>query len=71
MDLLEKKVDEFKDDLVKSVQELIRIKSVKSEPKPGMPFGEGTNQALEYMLDLSEKLGFKTKNVDGYAGHAE
>ncbi len=71
MDILEKKVDEFKDDLVKSVQELIRIKSVKSEPKPGMPFGEGTNQALEYMLDLSEKLGFKTKNVDGYAGHAE
>lgn len=71
MDILEKKVDEFKDDLVKSVQELIRIKSVKSEPKPGMPFGEGAYQALEHMLDLSERLGFKTKNVDGYAGHAE
>jgi succinyl-diaminopimelate desuccinylase len=68
---LEKLVDGFKDELVKSVQEIIRIKSVEDEERPGMPFGEGVNEALEYALNLSRKLGFSTKNFNGYAGHAE
>lgn len=71
MELIETKIDEMKDDIIKSTQELIRIKSVEEEAKPGMPFGEGVNKALEYMLELSGKLGFETKNVDGYAGHAQ
>ncbi len=36
-----------------------------------MPFGRGVNEALLYYLGLADKLGFKTKNVDGYAGHVE
>lgn len=68
---LEKLVDGFKDELVNSVQEIIRIKSVEDKERPGMPFGEGVNEALEYALNLSRKLGFSTKNFSGYAGHAE
>lgn len=67
----EKRIDEMKDEIIKSTQKIIQIRSVKDEPKKGMPFGEGVNACLEYALALSEKLGFKTKNVDGYAGHAE
>ncbi|QEK11371.1 dipeptidase PepV [Crassaminicella thermophila] len=67
----EKRIDEMKNEIIKSTQKIIQIRSVKDTPKEGMPFGEGINTCLEYALDLSEKLGFKTKNLDGYAGHAE
>ncbi|MED4585457.1 dipeptidase PepV [Brevibacillus choshinensis] len=37
----------------------------------GKPFGEGVAQALEYLLARGESDGFRTKNVDGYAGVIE
>lgn len=64
-------VDNYKEDIICKTQELIKIKSVEEEPKKGMPFGEGPYRALEYVLELSETLGLKTLNVDGYAGHTE
>lgn len=69
--LLNKRIDEMKEDIVKSTQRLIQIRSVESEPKKGMPFGEGVNKALLNVLNLAETLGLKNKNVDGYAGYAE
>lgn len=36
-----------------------------------MPFGKNTKEALEYTLNLGNKLGFKTKNLDGYCGYIE
>ncbi len=71
MDDLSKKVEELKDDIIKSTQEILRFKSVEEDPRDGMPFGEGVNDCLKYALDLSEKLGFEPKNFDNYAGHAE
>lgn len=68
---IENLVNRYKDDIVKSTQEIIRIKSVKEEYKQGMPFGEGIAKALDYALALSEELGFETENFDGYAGHAD
>lgn len=64
-------IDEYKDDIVNSTCEAIRINSVLSEAKKGLPFGEGTHKAFMQMLDLGNKLGFETKNVDNYAGHIE
>jgi succinyl-diaminopimelate desuccinylase len=61
----------YKDDIVKSLCELIKIKSVADTPKENKPFGEGVSQALQYMLSLGESFGFKIKNIDGYAGHVE
>ena len=61
----------YEDEIVKSVQEIIRIRSVEEEARDGMPFGEGPFRALEYALKLGDSLGFDTKNVDNYAGHAE
>lgn len=68
---LNKRIDELREEIIKSTQEIIKIKSVEDEPKDGMPFGEGINRALQYALNISEKLGFKTKNLDGYVGYAE
>ncbi len=68
---LNKLIDAMKEDIVKSTQEVIRIKSIESEPKPGMPFGEGVAKALECALNTAKNLGFHTVNLDGYVGYAE
>lgn len=68
---LNNKIDELKEEIIKSTQEIVRIKSVEGEPSEGMPFGEGPSNALNYALNLSESLGFKTVNLDGYVGYAE
>ncbi|APF28952.1 dipeptidase family protein [Clostridium sporogenes] len=64
-------IEELKDDLIDSTAELIKIKSIEGEAKEGKPYGEGVASALEKALEISEKLGFKTVNVDGYVGYAE
>ena len=70
--MLDNIINNLKYDIVKTTQELIRIPSVyqKSDDEK-MPFGENVNSALEYMLYLGEKLGFKAKNIDGYCGYIE
>ena len=71
-ELIEKNWDEE----VKTLQEIIRIKSVvedKVETADGQvyPFGQGVQNAYEYMTALAEKEGFTTKNVDNYGGHID
>lgn len=64
-------VQKNRDALIRSVQELVRIKSTHDTPWPGKPFGEGVDRALNYVLTLAESMGFSTKNLDGYCGYAE
>ena len=54
-----------------ALQELIRIPSVKAPPDGSMPFGADIQKALDAALVLAQKLGFATKDIDGYAGVAE
>ena len=70
--MLNNYIENLKDEIVKSTQELIRIPSVySSSNSPSMPFGENTSKALDYALNLGKKLGFRTKNLDGYCGYIE
>lgn len=69
--MLDEKIISMKEEIIKSVQECVMIKSVEEEAKNHMPFGEGVHRALVYCLQLSEKLGFKTVNVDNMIGYAE
>lgn len=62
------KIDEISNEMIDGIKSIVRIKSVEDTPKPGMPFGEGVNTALEASLDLASSLGFEVENVDGYAG---
>lgn len=64
-------IDENKDALIKSTQELIRIKSTEEKAVGAYPFGEGVQASLEYVLNLGQSFGFTTKNVDNYAGYIE
>lgn len=68
---INKKIQELQPEIVSSVQELIRIKSVEEEALPGMPYGKGVASALDKALEISESLGFTTVNHEGYIGFAE
>lgn len=65
------RIDEMRQDIIRTTQELVKIRSLEGEAKPGMPFGEEVAKALQCALDNAEKLGLKTVNVDGYVGYAE
>lgn len=62
---------QYKDEIIKHICGLVKIRSVKGSAVPGKPYGEGAHSALEYMLDLASSLGFETKNIDGHAGYAQ
>lgn len=65
-------ITKWKDEIMKSTCELIQIPSVHEESEDiSKPFGEGSAKALEYILQLGNRLGFKIKNVDGYCGYIE
>ncbi len=68
---LNKKIDNMKEELVKSTQEVLKIKSVEDTGIDGAPFGEGVAKSLDKALEISKSLGFKTVNLDGYVGYAE
>ena len=53
---------------------LLQIQSVNGDCGPvseRAPLGRGINDALEYMLALGRRFGFRTKNLDGYAAWIE
>lgn len=65
-------IESIKDQIITSTCELIKIPSVNSNTNDSsMPFGKPCNDALEYVLNLANSLGFRTKNIDGYCGYVE
>lgn len=56
-----------RDEIVQTLMGLIRIPSVKAEPKPYAPFGESCAAALEAAHRLYEREGLATKKTDSYA----
>ncbi|WAH35082.1 dipeptidase PepV [Alicyclobacillus dauci] len=69
--MIKEYIEQNRDVIVSTLQDLLRIESVKGHPIQGGPFGMGPASALNYILSLAEERGFVTKNVDGYAGHIE
>ena len=70
--MFEKYIDSLKDEIIAETCNLINIPSVSEETNnPDMPFGKYAKAALEYALNLGNKLGFRTKNIDGYCGYIE
>ena len=71
LDLINQNIDENKEQLLQTLQELIAIKSVAEDTEGEMPFGEGVQKAFSYMLETAKKEGFPVKNTDNYGGHIE
>ena len=65
-------IEENKNEIISKTCELIKIPSVSMEiSNLKLPFGENCTKALNYILDLGNSLGFKTKNIDNYCGYIE
>ncbi|MFW6251786.1 MAG: dipeptidase PepV [Halanaerobium sp.] len=70
-DKIRERAEFLKDNMILSTQELVRIPSVEAEPEGDYPYGRNVYQALARALEISENLGFKTKNIDNQAAHVE
>ncbi|OQB23775.1 MAG: Beta-Ala-Xaa dipeptidase [Firmicutes bacterium ADurb.Bin182] len=64
-------IEKRKDEIIRSLQENLKFKSVKEPSETGMPFGKPIDDALRHALSLADSMGFRTKNLDGYIGIAE
>ena len=70
--MFEEYIEKSKNEIIKETCNLINIPSISEETNnPDMPFGKYAKEALEYTLNLGKKLGFRTKNLDGYCGYIE
>lgn len=59
------------DEMITTLQELVRINSEIATPQKDKPFGKGVDDAFLYMLKKGEADGFLTTNVDHYGGHID
>ncbi len=55
-------------EIIENIQKIVRFDSSLSSPAPGAPFGQATRECLDFFLSLADKMGFETRNFDGYAG---
>ena len=70
--MFDKFIDENKNEIIDTVSNLIRIPSVSIENETSIhPFGENCTKALEYIIEIGNQMGFKTKNIDNYCGYIE
>src|SRR5690349_11230195 len=65
-------VDAHRDEIVAGLQGVLRSpRQEEATAGPGAPYGQPIREALDYTLNLCRDLGFRVKDVDGHAGHAE
>jgi succinyl-diaminopimelate desuccinylase len=64
-------IDAHTDEMVASLQGVLRIRSLEAAAEPNAPFGPSCREALDYTLNLCQSLGYSTHDDEGYAGHAE
>lgn len=69
--LLDMKIDEMKEDILKGTLENISFMSIRSEAEEGAPYGPGPKKALLNAIEQSEQLGLKAVNVDNKIGYTE
>ncbi len=67
----ENKMSTYREAIVETLVKIMRIRSEKGAPSPGKPFGDGPAEALDAFLAEGRRLGFRTGELDGYAGWIE
>ena len=70
-DKILKRAEYLRDNMILSTQELVKIPSVEADAVGDYPYGEEVYKALKKALEISEKMGFKCKNIDNQAAHVE
>lgn len=57
--------------MINTLKELVSIKSIAEPMHNKFPYGPGPAAALDYVLNICKKFGFRTKNANGLYGYAE
>jgi succinyl-diaminopimelate desuccinylase len=70
-DKIRERADFLRDNMILSTQELVKIPSVEADAEGDYPYGKEVFWALAKAIEISENLGFKTKNIDNQAAHVE
>ncbi len=70
------KVTKFADQeqVISDLRGLLQIESTSGDAGPvtdEAPFGENIRKAIDYVLDIGKRFGFRTKDVDGMCGWVE
>ena len=60
-------VDSYRDEFVRTLQEWVRVPSVRSEPAEGAPFGKDVARMMDLAMHTAEEMGFAVRGFDGYA----
>ena len=68
---IKEEVKKIQPELIEKIRELVSIYSIQTEAEENAPFGKGLAEALDKALEISEKLGFNTVNIDNKIGYAE
>ena len=61
-------IDGLRDEMTQTLIRWIQVPSVKGIPEEDAPFGKEVRRALDMALEDAKKMGFETRNFDGYAG---
>lgn len=65
---LDQWLEEHREEMVQDIMRLCRVRSVRGDSAPGMPYGEGPAKALEEALSMARDMGFCVKNYENYVG---
>ena len=60
-------IDGYRDEFVRTLQDWIRIPSVKGEAEDGAPFGREVRNMLDRAMADAKAMGFPVRDFDGYA----
>lgn len=61
----------YKDEILKDIAALVKIRSIAGTPQPDAPNGAECAEALNFVLTRAKKMDFDTRNVCNLAGHAQ
>ena len=64
------RIEGMRGEICEALSKLISYPSYRQEPAEGAPFGKPARECLDKTLEICRELGFKTENIDGYAGTA-
>jgi succinyl-diaminopimelate desuccinylase len=69
--LVDQCIEHYRDRIISSVGEIVRIRSVAGDPGSSEPFGPGPAMALSRALGLAASFDLRTANLENYCGYAE
>ena len=64
-------IEDNKEEMLRTLSDLVAIPSVVSDAEGSMPFGAEVQKAYDFMMAKAEADGFITKNVDNWGGHID